>query len=110
MNASRFFLPSCKQLRLPILHSLHFVHRFPVQIGRTLYPVKRQYFHPVQTTMSFPSDNFRPDEPSKRDPTIDAYSNQADQLERLLQQDGLKSGVLWFIVIYIKEIPTGKSL
>lgn len=47
--------------------------------------------------MSFPADNFRPDEPSKRDPTIDAYSNQADQLERLLQQDGFK---IWGFVVY----------
>ncbi|KAE8420021.1 hypothetical protein BDV36DRAFT_293670 [Aspergillus pseudocaelatus] len=47
--------------------------------------------------MNIPCFNFRPDEPSKRDPTIDAYSNEADRLEKLLQLDRFR---YWGFVIY----------
>ncbi|KAE8135971.1 hypothetical protein BDV38DRAFT_120778 [Aspergillus pseudotamarii] len=61
--------------------------------------------------MNFPSDNFRPDEPSKRDPTIDAYSSQADQLERLLQQHGFKiRGLVVYRYTYQSDSDWEKSM
>ncbi|OQE25591.1 hypothetical protein PENSTE_c006G03844 [Penicillium steckii] len=42
-------------------------------------------------------DDWRPEQPSKRDPTMETSSNKADILERLLQADGFKT---WGFVIY----------
>jgi hypothetical protein len=38
-----------------------------------------------------------PEEPSKRNPTMETHSNTADNIERLLQKDGFES---WGFVVY----------
>ncbi|KAJ5248570.1 hypothetical protein N7468_000021 [Penicillium chermesinum] len=42
-------------------------------------------------------DDWRPEQPSKRNPDMETTSNEADILERLLQKDGFKT---WGFVIY----------
>lgn len=42
-------------------------------------------------------DDYRPEQPSKRDPTMETTNNTADELERLLQVDGFKT---WGFVVY----------
>lgn len=89
--------PICNQLRSPALYRFRSVSRFPINIGRASHPIKR-YFHrfPTMSASQIPDED-RPVQPSKRDPTIETTSNDADELERLLQKDGFK---IWGFVIY----------
>ena len=96
MNTTRILLPICNRLRLPAVCSLRLVNRFPTMISHPFYPFKRQYLHQVPAAMNTP-DNYRPDVLSTRDPTMESFLNNADNLERLIQMDGFKT---WGFVIY----------
>ncbi|KAJ5198118.1 uncharacterized protein N7498_007235 [Penicillium cinerascens] len=110
MLARRFLLPPL-QLRLSTLYS---VTRLPANTVGPLYcgrpnlqPFRKAIpFSATVSSASPPRSRLPPDDdeefwgvrrPSKRKPTIETTSNEADNLERLLQADGFKT---WGFIIY----------